>query len=72
MRDEESDALLDEFEDAGYVERQVNDDGQAAMGLTASGGQVARQLAMAAEDDAAAMMAGLRGDELEGEADDEA
>ena len=69
MRDEEFDVLLDELEDAGYVERYVNKDGQAAMRLTASGEQVARQLAMLAEDDAASMMAGLLGDELEGEDD---
>jgi DNA-binding MarR family transcriptional regulator len=69
MHDEEFDALLEELEDAGYVERYTNEDGQAAMRLTGSGEQVARQLAMVAEDDAASMMVGLLGDELEGEDD---
>ena len=62
MRDEEFDALLDELEDAGYVERYTNDDGQDAMRLTASGEQVARQLAMMAENDDAVMLTGLLGD----------
>lgn len=63
MRDEEFEALLDELEEAGYVERYTADDGQGAMRLTATGEQVARQLAMAADEDAAAMLAGLLGDE---------
>ena len=67
MRDDEFDALLEELEGAGYVERYTDDNGQEAMRLTDSGEQVARQLAMLAEDDAAAMLAGLLGDELEQE-----
>ena len=68
--DEELDGILDELEVAGYVERYTNADGDPAMRLTKSGEQLGRQLAMVAEDDAAAMMAGLLGDELEGEDDD--
>ena len=71
-RDEEFDAILDELEAAGYVVQYVGADGQPAMRLTPSGEQVAHQLAMVAGDDAAAMMAGLLGDELEGGHDDEA
>jgi hypothetical protein len=48
--------------DAGYAEECTGKDGQQAMRLTPSGELVARQLAMVAEDDAAAMMAGLLGD----------
>ena len=51
------------------MERYTNADGQATMRLTKSAEQLGRQLAMVAEDDAAAMMAGLLGDELEGEDD---
>ena len=67
-RDEEFDAILGELVDAGYVEECPGEDGQPAMRLTASGEQVARQLAMLAEDDAAVMMAGLLGDETAQEA----
>ena len=71
-RDEEFDTVLDELEAAGYVEQYAGANGQPAMRLTAAGEQVAHQLAMVADDDAAAMMAGLLGDELEGGHDDEA
>jgi DNA-binding MarR family transcriptional regulator len=54
-----------ELVEAGYVEEYTGEDGQQAMRLTPSGEQVARQLAMVDEDGAAAMMAGLLGDELE-------
>lgn len=64
-RDEEFDAILAELEEAGYVEQYTDADGQEAMRLTATGEQVARQMAMLAEDDAAAMMAGLLGSEPE-------
>jgi DNA-binding MarR family transcriptional regulator len=63
--DERMDSILDELEEAGYVERYTNEQGQPAMRLTSSGEQVGRQLALVAEDEAAAMMAGLLGDELE-------
>ena len=43
--DEEFDAILGELVEAGYVEEYTGDDGQPAMRLTASGEQVARQLA---------------------------
>lgn len=59
--DETTATDLDELEEAGYVERYTNSDGQAAMRLTPSGEQVARQLAMVAEDEAAAMPAELLG-----------
>lgn len=52
---------LDELEEAGYVERYTNTEGQPALRLTPSGEQVQRQLAMVAEDDAAAMLDGLPG-----------
>ena len=70
-QDEEFDTILGELEDAGYVEGYTTADGQAAMRLTASGEQVAKQLAMVADDDAAAMMAGLLGDKVEGDDDGE-
>jgi DNA-binding MarR family transcriptional regulator len=70
--DEEFDQILDELEAAGYVEQYTDTDGQPAMRMTPSGVQVAHQLAMVAEDDAASMMAGLLGDEREGNDDDEA
>jgi DNA-binding MarR family transcriptional regulator len=66
-RDDEFESILGELVEAGYVEEYTGKDGQAAMRLTASGEQVALQLAMVADDDAAAMMAGLLGDELEDE-----
>ena len=67
--DEEFETILGELVDAGYVEEYTSTDGQQAMRLTPAGEQVARQLAMVADDDAARMMAGLLGDELEGEDD---
>lgn len=71
-QDEEFDTILDELEAAGYVVQYIRADGQPAMRLTPSGEQVAHQLAMVADDDAAAMMAGLLGDEVEGVDDGEA
>jgi DNA-binding MarR family transcriptional regulator len=68
-RDEEFETILGELVQAGYVEEYASEDGQPAMRLTKTGEQVALQLAMVADDDAAAMMAGLLGDELEGEDD---
>ena len=65
--DEEFDTILGELVEAGYVEEYTSTDGQQAMRLTSAGEQVARQLAMVADDDATRMMAGLLGDELEGE-----
>ena len=67
--DAEFDTILDELEAAGYVEQYVDGEGQDAMRLTESGKQVAHQLAMVAEDDAASMLAGLLGDEPEGAGD---
>ena len=69
IRDQEFDALLDELEDAGYVERYTSDDGQETMRLTRTGEHAAQQLAMLADDDAAALLAGLLGDEVEEEGD---
>ncbi len=69
-QDEGFDTMLGELEEAGYVEQYTNAAGEPTMRLTASGTRVARQLAMVAEEDAAALMAGLMDDELEGESDD--
>lgn len=71
-QDETFDTMLGELEEAGYVEQYTNAAGEPAMRLTDSGTRVARQLAMVSEEDAAGMMAGLKGDELEGESDGEA
>ena len=65
--DEEFETILGELVQAGYVEEYTSTDGQQAKRLTPAGEQVARQLAMVADDDAARMMAGLLGDEPESE-----
>lgn len=70
--DDEFDTTLTDLVEAGYVEEYTAEDGQGAMRLTPAGEQVARQLAMVADDDAASMMAGLLGDEVEGADDGEA
>jgi hypothetical protein len=49
-RDAEMDALVEQLEDAGYIEQFVNADGQQAMRLTPDGERVARQLAMLGEE----------------------
>jgi hypothetical protein len=64
-RDDEFDDILDELTAAGYIERYTNAAGEQPMRLTPTGQEVAHQLAAVPEDDAAATMAGLRGDELE-------
>jgi hypothetical protein len=56
---DELDATLAELERADLVEQYVNDDGEAAMRLTARGQQVANQAAMGTEDDAAALLEAL-------------
>ncbi len=70
--DAEFEAILDELEAAGYVEQYVDGNGEGAMRLTPRGEQVANQLAMVKEDDAAAMLAGLLGDEPQGDDDGQA
>ena len=59
IRSAEFETILGELVEAGYVEEYVGPDGQTAMRLTSSGEQVARQLAMIADDEAASTMAGL-------------
>ena len=50
------DAIFDQLETAGLVEQYVDDDGKAAMRLTANGAQVARAMAMAGDADPAAVL----------------
>lgn len=62
-RDEEIDALLDELEGAGIVERYVNAAGEGAMRLTKTGSQLANQMSSMsddARDDFAALLRGER------------
>jgi DNA-binding MarR family transcriptional regulator len=70
IRNAEFEAIIGELVEAGYVEEYVGADGQAARRLTASGEQVARQLAMVADEEAAAMMAGMVGGEMQSEGTD--
>ena len=65
-RDEELDALLDELEGAGIVERYVNPAGDDAMRLTKQGQQIANQLALMGNDQRDEVIAALvRGDDDE-------
>ena len=58
-RDAELDDLVEQLEEAGYIEQYVNADGEDAMRLTPDGERVARQLAMLDEAGQDALMDAL-------------
>ncbi|MGD8485939.1 MAG: hypothetical protein PVG27_02105 [Chloroflexota bacterium] len=58
-RDAELDTLVEQLEEAGYIEQYVNADGEDAMRLTPDGERVARQLAMLDEAGQDALMDAL-------------
>jgi len=57
--DAEMDAIREQLEKAGLVETYVDEDGQDAMRLTPKGAQMGRALAMAGDEDAAAVLDAL-------------
>jgi len=57
--DAEMDAIVAELEEAGLVETFTNDEGKVAYRLTGQGVQVARQMALAGDEDAAVVLDAL-------------
>ena len=57
--DAEMDEIVAQLEQAGLVETYVNAEGKAAMRLTAKGAQLGRSMALAGDEDAAAVLDAL-------------
>jgi hypothetical protein len=60
--DAELDAILEQVEAAGLIERYVDEEGWPTLRLTPAGVRVGRQLAMLGEDGQDALMAALLGE----------
>jgi len=57
--DAEFDAIVEELQRAGFVTISTDVDGEETWRLTPTGEQIALQLSMSSEDDAAALLEGL-------------
>jgi len=60
MTDPEFEAIVEELQRAGFVTIGTDADGEETWTLTPTGEQIALQLAMSSEDDAAALLEAAR------------